>query len=191
MIETPPPFTTTPEVVSLLETLVDTKQLSDIQNNYLYWDKVKYKAKEVTAPLLWQAIKLHRKLNARKISFGDYSFTFVLTDFIQKTIYLFDTQLSGNLSNSIDIPQVDKAKFMVSSLMEEAIASSQIEGANTTRKKAKEMIQKEIKPKSKSEQMIVNNYHTMQYIVQHKDEPLSAENLLELYNSPYFDTISI
>jgi len=31
MIETPPPFTTTPEVVSLLETLVDTKQLSDIQ----------------------------------------------------------------------------------------------------------------------------------------------------------------
>ena len=36
---------------------------------------------------------------------------------------------------------MDKAKFMVSSLMEEAIASSQIEGANTTRKKAKEMIQ--------------------------------------------------
>ena len=31
MIETPPPFDATPEVVSLLETLVDTKQLSDIQ----------------------------------------------------------------------------------------------------------------------------------------------------------------
>ncbi|EGD34557.1 Fic family protein [Capnocytophaga sp. oral taxon 338] len=181
MIETPPPFTTTPEVVSLLETLVDTKQLSDIQNDYLYWDKVKYKAKEVTAPLLWQAIKLHRKLNARKISFGDYSFTFVLTDFIQETLYLFDTQLSGNLSNSIDIPQMDKAKFMVSSLMEEAIASSQIEGANTTRKKAKEMIQQGKKPKDKSEQMILNNYTTMQHLVAHFHQPLSEETLLYIH----------
>ena len=181
MIETLPPFAATPEVVSLLETLVNTKQLSDIQNDYLYWDKIKYKAKEVTAPLLWQAIKLHRKLNARKISFGDYSFTFVLTDFIQETLYLFDTQLSGNLSNSIDIPQVDKAKFMVSSLMEEAIASSQIEGANTTRKKAKEMIQQGKKPKDKSEQMILNNYTTMQHLVTHSQQPLSEETLLYIH----------
>ena len=35
MIETPPPFAATPEVVSLLETLVDTKQFSEIQNDYL------------------------------------------------------------------------------------------------------------------------------------------------------------
>ena len=181
MIETPPPSAATPEVVSLLERLADTKQLSDIQNDYLYWDKVKYKAKEVTAPLLWQAIKLHRKLNARKISFGDYSFTFVLTDFIQETLYLSDTQLNKNFSNSIDIPQVDKAKFMVSSLMEEAIASSQIEGANTTRKKAKEMIQQGKKPKDKSEQMILNNYTTMQHLVAHSQQPLSEETLLYIH----------
>ena len=181
MIETPPPSAATPEVVSLLERLADTKQLSDIQNDYLYWDKVKYKAKEVSAPLLWQAIKLHRKLNARKISFGDYSFTFVLTDFIQETLYLFDTQLNKNFSNSIDIPQVNKAKFMVSSLMEEAIASSQIEGANTTRKKAKEMIQQGKKPKDKSEQMILNNYTTMQHLVAHSQQPLSEETLLYIH----------
>ena len=189
MIETPPPSAATPEVVSLLETLVDTKQLSDIQNDYLYWDKVKYKAKEVTAPLLWQAIKLHRKLNARKISFGDHSFTFVLTDFIQETLYLFDTQLSGNLSNSIDIPQVDKAKFMVSSLMEEAIASSQIEGANTTRKKAKEMIQQGKKPKDKSEQMILNNYTTMQHLMAHSQQPLSEETLLYIHQLITYKTL--
>ena len=58
MIETPPSSVTTPEVVSLLETLVETKQLSDIQNDYLYWDKVKYKTKGVAAPLLWQAVSL-------------------------------------------------------------------------------------------------------------------------------------
>ena len=101
MIETPPSLLTTPEVVSLLETLAETKQLSDIQNDYLYWDKVKYKAKGVAAPLLWQAVKLYRKLNARKISFGAYPFTFVLTDFIQEALHLFDTPLEGSLSSPI------------------------------------------------------------------------------------------
>ena len=181
MIETPPSLLTTPEVVSLLETLAETKQLSDIQNDYLYWDKVKYKAKGVAAPLLWQAVKLYRKLNARKISFGAYPFTFVLTDFIQESLHLFDTPLEGSLSSPIAIPQRNKAKFMVSSLMEEAIASSQIEGANTTRKKAKEMIQQGKKPKDKSEQMILNNYTTMQHLAAHSQQPLSEETLLYIH----------
>ena len=181
MIETPPSLLTTPEVVSLLETLAETKQLSDIQNDYLYWDKVKYKTKGVAAPLLWQAVKLYRKLNARKISFGAYTFTFVLTDFIQESLHLFDAPLEGSLSSPIAIPQRDKAKFMISSLMEEAIASSQIEGANTTRKKAKEMIQQGKKPKDKSEQMILNNYTTMQHLVTHSQQPLSEETLLYIH----------
>ena len=70
---------------------------------------------------------------------------------------------------------------MVSSLMEEAIASSQIEGANTTRKKAKEMIQQGKKPKDKSEQMILNNYTTMQHLVTHSQQPLSEETLLYIH----------
>ena len=70
--------------------------------------------------------------------------------------------IGGSLSSNIGIAETDKAKFMVGSIMEEAISSSQMEGANTTRKKAKEIIEKELKPKTKSEQMIVNNYVTMQ-----------------------------
>ena len=65
--------------------------------------------------------------------------------------------------------------------MEEAISSSQIEGANTTRKKAKEMIRLEKKPRSKSELMIFNNYMTMRYIVQHKDDEMNAENILYIH----------
>jgi len=69
----------------------------------------------------------------------------------------------------------------VSSIMEEAISSSQIEGANTTRKKAKEMLRKETKPRSKSEQMIVNNYVTIKHITQHKSDELTPEKLLEVH----------
>lgn len=49
--------------------------------------------------------------------------------------------------------------------MEEAIASSQVEGAATIRKKAKEMLQKEQAPRNKHEQIIVNNYQTKNKIL--------------------------
>lgn len=39
------------------------------------------------------------------------------------------------------IPSEDKNRYLNSSLMEEAIASSQFEGAATTRKVAKEMLE--------------------------------------------------
>jgi Fic family protein len=65
--------------------------------------------------------------------------------------------------------------------MEEAIASSQIEGAITTRKKAKEMLRKNINPRNKSEQMIVNNYVSIQKILEWKNEDLTKEKLLELH----------
>ncbi|MBD3768440.1 MAG: Fic family protein, partial [Gammaproteobacteria bacterium] len=64
-------------------------------------------------------------------------------------------------------------QYLVSSLIEEAINSSQLEGASTTRDVAKAMLQQQRAPRDKSEQMIVNNYHAMQAIADLKDEPLS------------------
>jgi Fic family protein len=89
--------------------------------------------------------------------------------------------IGGTLSSNIGIAETDNTKFIISSIMEEAISSSQMEGANTTRKKAKEMIQQEKKPKNKSEQMILNNFITMKYIVQHKNENLTEETLLSIH----------
>jgi hypothetical protein len=54
--------------------------------------------------------------------------------------------------------------FLGLSLMDEAIASSQIEGAATTRKKAKEMLRENRPPKNRSEKMIANNYITIKRI---------------------------
>lgn len=65
--------------------------------------------------------------------------------------------------------------------MEEAISSSQMEGASTTRKVAKEMLRKAISPRSKSEQMIFNNYRTIQFIVEHKSEELTPALLQHIH----------
>ena len=64
--------------------------------------------------------------------------------------------------------------------MEEAIASSIIEGASTTRKIAKEMLKAKRKPKTRSERMIFNNYEAMQFVVSQKGTPLTPQLLIEI-----------
>lgn len=171
------------EVFKLLIIEEFQQLLNDINERYLYWDKVKYQKSDLFSDphVLWIALKLRRGFNARNIRFGDYKFTYNLTDFIQKGLHEFDLHIGGHLGTKNLIPEDDKKRYLVSSIMEEAIASSQIEGAVTTRKQAKEMLRKNIRPKNKSEQMILNNYITIKHIVEIKDELLTAERFLEIH----------
>ena len=191
MIETPPTFAPTADTYNIIKPLLSEGFLQKIQNEYLYWSQLKYKAKDTAPEQLWQAVKLYRRLNERTLQFGKYQFSYVLTDYIQQALHTFDMHIGGTLTSNMGIAEVDTHKFMVSSIIEESIASSQIEGANTTRKKAKEMIQKGSKPKSKSEQMIMNNYNTMQHIVQHKHEALTPESLQYIHQLIAYRTLDL
>ena len=181
MIEKAPMHTKEDDTISLMVKLQQSGTLKKIQDDYLYWDKVKYKSKERNPKKLWNAVKLDRLLKSNNISFGKHQFSFVITDYIQRALHLFDMHIGGTLGSNIGIAETDKTKFVISSIMEEAISSSQMEGAITTRKKAKEMIQKSQKPKSKSEQMIMNNYVTMKHIIQHKNDDITPEKILHIH----------
>ncbi len=152
-----------------------------INNEYLYWDKVKYKNKKIKPEELWRAVKISRFLKTQNIRFGKYTFNYVITDYIQKSLHFFDLNIGGNLGGNIRIADTEKTKYLISSIMEEAISSSQMEGAATTRKKAKEMLQKELKPRSKSDQMILNNFITIQHVIEHKNDDLTLENLCYIH----------
>lgn len=156
---------------------------NEINEKYLYWNKVKYikTPEDINPTILWAAVKLSRTIHAKKLDFGKYHFTYNLTDSIQKGLHEFDLHIGGELGSKSIIPEEGKKRYLVSSIMEEAIASSQIEGAVTTRKKAKEMLRKSINPRNKSEQMIVNNYITIKHIVEIQNEPLTLEKLLEIH----------
>ena len=169
------------QTISLLVKFQMSGILQKIQDDYLYWDKIKYRAKDASPKELWGAVKLDRLIKSKSVGFGTSQFQYVITDYIQKSLHQFDMHIGGTLSSNIGIAETDNTKFIISSIMEEAISSSQMEGANTTRKKAKEMIQQEKKPKNKSEQMILNNFITMKYIVQHKNENLTEETLLSIH----------
>lgn len=185
-IESPPKIDTGACLKSGLELLYD-KAFADIIDNinekYLYWDKVKYQKtpKKVSPKNLWAAIKLSRSIHARKIRYGNYNLQYNITDFIQKHLHEFDLNIGGQLGSKGLIPEEDKKRYLISSVMEEAIASSQIEGAVTTRKKAKEMLRKNIKPRTKSEQMILNNYITIRRIAEIQNEDLEIPTLFEIH----------
>ncbi len=172
------------EAVNELTTNKDFKAaVSKINDEYLYWDKVKYQQNFGinNHVVLWAGVKQARSFQSQSVKFGTYRFTYNLTSFIQKKLHEFDLYIGGNLGAQGIIPDEDKHRYLISSIMEEAIASSQIEGAVTTRKKAKEMLRKSIKPKNKSEQMIVNNYLTISQIVDNQKQPITQERLFEVH----------
>ena len=149
-----------------------------INSDYLYWDKAKYYCpKDVDAKAFWMAIRFIRLVNVRMLRFGEFEFSYTITDKMQSLLNQFDMNFGGMLTSSSLIPEQDKQMFLVSSIMEEAIASSQMEGANTTRKVAKEMLRKRQQPKNKGQQMILNNYETIRYISEHRNDEFNVANI--------------
>jgi len=155
-----------------------------ISSDYLYWDKVKYMAPKNTDKLvLWQAVKTQRLLSAQYIHFGSYTFHFTVTKNMLALLHDFDMNFGGSLGTKSIIPATDKNYYLISSIMEEAIASSQMEGASTTRRIAKDMLRKRLKPINKSQQMIVNNYETISKISKDNQADFSIDRLLDIHRS--------
>ncbi|MBL7701518.1 MAG: Fic family protein [Ferruginibacter sp.] len=170
-------------IVELIMNEEFNKLLNDVNENYYYWDKVKYlkTPPSIKPEEVWAIAKIRRKNTPHKIRFGKYQFTWFLNTKIQELLHLFDLNIGGTLESKSVIPKDEKNRYLISSIMEEAIASSQIEGAITTRKKAKEMLRKNINPRNKSEQMIFNNYVLIQQILEWKNDELTENKLLELH----------
>ena len=163
-------------------------------NKYLYWSEFKYRPgiDQIEPEVLWTFIKINRNLNAEKIKISDiagFEFKYNLTTYIQQKLHEFDLNLGGRPGGEEIIPGSDKDRYLISSIMEEAIASSQLEGAATTRDEAKKMLRQERKPKNKSEQMILNNYNTIKKLNELKSEKLTKELILEIHSSITKDTL--
>lgn len=154
-----------------------------INEEYEYWDTIKYKRcpKGCSAKNLWTHVKASRTKSAIRV-WPKYNIVLGLTNHMQRMCHEFDMNFGGACGTSSIIPNDSKEHYLVSSLMEEAIFSSQMEGASTTRQAAKEMLRKRMTPKDKSQQMIANNYQTIQFVVQHQDTPLTVELLQHIHH---------
>jgi Fic family protein len=109
-------------------------------------------------------------------------FTYRLPPAAHRILHLIDTSLGGTIGSQF--PQVssedERKMYLLTSLREEAISSSLIEGAVATREEAKEMIRSNRKPRTQGERMILNNYMTIWYLNERKREPLTTQLLYDV-----------
>lgn len=111
----------------------------------------------------------------------DNPFKFLITDPIPEDLHIIDQGAGGFIQMSEQITNPDtRDQYYINSLIKEATTSSQLEGAATTRKIAKEMIHTGRAPRDTSEQMILNNFNTMQRINKIKDKPLSKDLVFDI-----------
>ena len=156
--------------------------VNKVNETFEYWDTIKYKRcpEGCTPQQLWTYVKAARVKSMMSV-WGKYGITLTLTNQMQRMCHEIDMNWGGSWGTDSIIGDENKEQYLVGSLMEEAIYSSQMEGAATTRKVAKEMLRKKMTPKDKSQQMIANNYQTIQFIVSHKDALLTPELLLQIH----------
>jgi Fic family protein len=154
--------------------------------DYLYWDK--FKQLPMPAGIdpadAWRFIKvlrsLERKFTAVRDVHGHY-FSYTSTDEIRRCLHVIDRGAGGRITTAeAGIPAHAQQRYLISSLMEEAIASSQIEGASTTRKVAKDMLRTGRAPANRPERMILNNYRTVAELREMTSEPFSPGLILQI-----------
>lgn len=179
--------------------LIGVKELNELtkiaQREYDYWDSVKHYPLPtgITSEEVWTFIKFSRVTVSEPTPVkveknGNFSFSINRT-MLQKLSFI-DSNASGFLASEGDKPsstQIDQ--LILSGITEEAIASSQLEGANTSRKVAKEMILSKRKPRTHGEQMIINNFQVMQQLMKWKDLPLSVDMIKEIQENITRDTL--
>lgn len=154
---------------------------------YLHWDNLRHRAppEGLTSEQWWLGIKLARYGTQRELPLKDKhgkSFFFNTPPFISQYLHEIDSKGSGRIAMPTEVSNSEtKTRYLVRSLIEEAITSSQLEGASTTRKKAMEMFRSGKRPADRSEQMIFNNLRGMEFIQAHQGEPLTPEIVFAIH----------
>ena len=116
--------------------------INQINDDYEYWDKVKYKnhlPKGVSPKILWTYVKASRQQDRLNV-WNKYGIKLFVTNKMQRLCHDFDMKFGSFWEADNNSQSSEKKYYLSSSLMEEAIYSSKMEGASTTRIVAKEML---------------------------------------------------
>jgi Fic family protein len=168
----------------------------ELEGDYVHWDKLRHLIPPggLTHEEWWLAIKTARRPLSRSLPLEDPEgapFSYALSDGVLRKLHLVDQRCGGEVAMSEVVTAEDQAKqhYLVDSLVEEAIRSSQLEGATTSRAAAKEMIRFGRPPRDRSEKMILNNFRALRFIRDQMDQKLEPGLVLELQRILTADTL--
>ena len=157
------------------------------ENKYLHWSKLKYvqPPEGFSSEDWWLAVKMARFSARHALPLADKQgrpFAFSDSGYLYRMLHQVDQGAGGRIELPADVVNADsRNRYLVNSLIEEAITSSQLEGAATTRLVAKDMLRSGRPPRDRSERMIVNNYRGMEFLSGIVREDLSVPILLDLH----------
>ena len=164
------------------------------EGRYRHWDTLRRipPPPPLSAEQVWAARKMARRVLYRDLPLLDTEgqpFRYALVDPILERLHRIDRDAAGQ----IVLPEPtattgERDRCITRSLMEEAITSSQLEGAATTRAVAKEMLRTGRPPRDPSEQMILNNYRAIELVRDRTDEPLTPALIEEIQRAVTRDT---
>jgi len=154
--------------------------------SYWSWDDLRRRPTpgDLPAETVWHAVRLSRPRHRRiagLVDVSDKPFAFVLTDSVAAELHSNDLEIGGTIGAGSGQFREQRDRYVLRSLTNEAIASSQLEGASTTRKVARELLKTGRKPRTTSERMILNNDQTITWLRDQKDRPLSPEFVLDIH----------
>jgi Fic family protein len=155
--------------------------------DYVHWDKLRHLEPPtgLSPEEWWLLIKWGRQNIQRQIPLTDPAgkhFVYGVPDLVARRLHYVDQRCAGEVAMSEVVTADAQARqhYLVNSLMEEAIRSSQLEGATTTRRVAKELLRTGRDPKDRSERMIINNYRALQYVRDEMPAKLTPQAVIEL-----------
>jgi Fic family protein len=166
-----------------------------IGGRYRHWDSLRHLEPpgDLTSEEWWAGVRMARTQISQPVPLEDRErrpFTIALPGVMLQMLQQVDKGASGQLALSEQVTSpATRKRYLVSSLIEEAITSSQLEGASTSRRVAKEMLRSGRQPRTKSEQMILNNYRAMNFVGEHNKASLTPEMVLELHRIVTEDTL--
>jgi Fic family protein len=187
----PPPAVPPRQVLALasnkLGTLLAQAVRCEAEGKYRHWDILRHLTPPAgfTREQWWGATKLVRQPALKELPLRDSTgraFRYAITDMIARLLHEIDLGAGGNIGmpDPIANPQT-RRQYVMRSLFQEAVTSSQLEGAATTRAAAKEMLRTGRPPRTRGERMILNNYLTMRRITEWKQRPLDEELIFEMH----------
>jgi Fic family protein len=192
-VKVPAPPPNSDEILARIpsERLVKVLVSSDARamtEEYLPWDKFRFRTPpdDLTVEEWWIRTKWARRSVQRPIKAlvdkeGE-PFKYTLPDSLLQLNDEVTRGASGQIAISEQVTNTaTRDRYVISSLIEEAITSSQLEGAATSRRVAKDMIRSGREPSDRSEQMIFNNYMAMRRIVELRDTDMTPDLVCEIH----------
>ena len=143
-----------PPIAEIIETLATASggrlaellmmEIGPEQNgNYFHWDQLRHRTPPggLSHEEWWWLIKNARRANKKIIELEDLhnnKFNFTLTEALHKKLSQMDRDAAGAIvTDTLVVTDENRDRYITRSLFEEAITSSQLEGASTTTREAK------------------------------------------------------